>query len=372
MRLAVALALGFAWSATAYGEPVPITIAPFAGRCFDAAALAERVRARAEAPVRIGQPPRGSHQLVHVSETAAQVRIDFTARDERGRIVGSAHRMVPAGDCAAALDVAALIVARAAMPLNVEPTAERHEPRAPKHTPPPQSPSPQSPPPQSPPPSPPPAAAEPIAPPATPSPPPKPQVIIIERVAPPSQPPPGTILLRTRGPERRLVGELVAAVYGAFGIDGSGADEPAGELSLGLRRGRFGVAIRGAVEGGYTVAAPTDAHVTLQLRRAEVALEAHLDVPIRVGALRFVLGPAVPLWSVRPDGVPHPQPSIIASVAVTARILYHLDLGRIFLTAGVTCETSLLRHELTVTGVGAVARTPLFEVGPILGFGVNL
>src|SRR5258705_13759983 len=124
MRLCAALALIVAWPATALADPVPITVAPFAGRCFDAAALAERVRARVDAPVRIGEAPRGSHQYVRVSEGAGQVRIDFTARDERGQVVGSTHRVVPDDDCAAALDVAALIVARAALPLTTEPTAD--------------------------------------------------------------------------------------------------------------------------------------------------------------------------------------------------------------------------------------------------------
>src|SRR5947207_2007655 len=106
MRLVAALALLVALPATAHADPVPITVAPFAGRCFDAAALAERVRARVDAPVHIGQAARGTHQYVRVSEGAGNLRIDFTARDERGQVVGSAHRVVPDGDCAAALDVA--------------------------------------------------------------------------------------------------------------------------------------------------------------------------------------------------------------------------------------------------------------------------
>jgi hypothetical protein len=336
--------------------------------------LAERVRARVEAPVRVGEAPRGSHQFVRVSESAGHVRIDFTARDERGQIVGSAHRVVPDADCAAALDVCALIVARAALPLSAESTADSRQSTGRKKPPTPPTPiPPASSPPPEPQPAPPPAPA--------PAPAAKPQIIYIERPAPaPTLSPqlstlnsPGTITLRTRGPDKRVVGELGVAVYGAFGIDGSGADEPAGELSIGLRRGRFGAALRGAVEGEYTVAAPTTtSRIDLHLRRAEIALEAHADVPLRVGALRFVLGPAVPLWTVRPDGVPHPTSSVIASFAITARILYRLDIGRIFLSAGVTCETSVLREQLTVTGVGIVARTPLFEVGPILGFGVNL
>ena len=37
-----------------------------------------------------------------------------------------------------------------------------------------------------------------------------------------------------------------------------------------------------------------------------------------------------------------------------------------------TFDAAFVREELTVTGVGPIAHTPLFEAGPILGFGVNL
>jgi hypothetical protein len=131
--------------------------------------------------------------------------------------------------------------------------------------------------------------------------------------------------------------------------------------------------VRGAIEGDYTVAASSTAGpLRLGVRRAQLALEAHANVAVGVGALRFVLGPTLPLWTVRPSGVPDPHTSIIPSVGLTARILYHLDLGRVFVTAGVTFEASFIREELTLTGVGLVARTPLFEIGPILGIGANL
>jgi hypothetical protein len=182
------------------------------------------------------------------------------------------------------------------------------------------------------------------------------------------------VLLRLRGPEKRWVGELSAALYGAFALDGNGADEPAGELAVGLRRGHFGAALRGDVEGDFTVAAPPSAStaIKLDIRRAQLALEAHADVGIRIGVLRFVLGPTLPLWSVRAVGVAHPATRVIASAGVTARVLYHLDIGPVFVTAGVSFDAALWREELTLTGVGLIARTPLFEVGPILGFGVNL
>jgi hypothetical protein len=370
MRFGIALVLALAATTIARAQPaaaVPIAVAPFAGRCFDAAALAERVRSRVESAVTVGAPPRGSHQEVRVSERGRELSVQVVARDQRGAVVGSARHVVPADDCAAALEVASLIVARAALPLTaVEPRV--HKPRPPK-------PEPVEPPPPVEPPKPEPPRPEPPKP-EPPPPPPKPQVIIIEKPVPTLPPPlpPGSVLLRLRGPEHRWVGELSAAVYGAFALDGNGTDLPAGELALGFRRGRFGAALRGDVEGDFTVAAAPSAStaIKLDIRRAQLALEAHADVGIRIGVLRFVVGPTLPLWSVRPTGVAHPATRVIASAGVTARVLYHLDIGRVFVTIGLTFDAALWREELTLTGVGLIARTPLFEVGPILGFGVNL
>ncbi|HEY2747654.1 MAG TPA: hypothetical protein VGL86_23695 [Polyangia bacterium] len=364
MRLGLALAVALVATTTG-AQSVPIAMAPFRGRCFDAATLAEHVRAHVDGPVGVGAPPRGaSHQEVRVAEHAGTIVVQITARDPRGAVVGSARHLVPAEDCAAALEVVALIVARAALPLNaVEPRAHKPKPATPP------APKPEPPPTETPPPEPP--KPEP--------PPPKPQVIIIEKPVPvptptPAPLPPGSVLLRLRGPDHRFVGELSAALYGAFALDGNGTDQPAGELALGFRRGRFGAALRGDVEGDFTVAAAPSAStaIKLDIRRAQLALEAHADVGIRIGVLRFVVGPTLPLWSVRPTGVAHPATRVIASAGVTARVLYHLDIGRVFVTIGLTFDAALWREELTLTGVGLIARTPLFEVGPILGFGVNL
>ncbi len=364
MRHGLARALALVASAaatTARAQSVSIAIAPFAGRCFDAPALAEHVRAHVDGPVAVGTPPRAaSHQEVRVAEHAGTIVVQVTARDARGTIVGSARHLVPADDCAAALEVSALIVARAALPLNaVEPRAHKPKPATPPPTPKPEPPPPETPPPEPPKPEPP--------------PPPKPQVIIIEKpvlMPTPAPLPPGSILLRLRGPDHRFVGELSAALYGAFALDGNGADEPAGELALGFRRGRFGAALRGDVEGDFTIAA--SATYKVDLRRAQLAAEAHVDVPLRVGAVRFVLGPTIPFWTTRPSGLSHPETHVIASFGATARVLYRLDIGRIFVAGGVTFDAALWREQITVAGVGLLARTPRFEVGPIIGFGLNL
>src|SRR5690348_13088359 len=121
MRWAALVVVCAAASAAHAAEGVPIVVAPFAGRCFDAARLAERVRAQVgdELPVVLAGPPRGgSHQQVTVREHEGGITVEVVARDGRGRVVGRAERMVPADvDCATSLSIAALVIARAALPL---------------------------------------------------------------------------------------------------------------------------------------------------------------------------------------------------------------------------------------------------------------
>ena len=73
-----------------------------------------------------------------------------------------------------------------------------------------------------------------------------------------------------------------------------------------------------------------------------------------------------------PERHPHPETHVIASFGLTARALYRLDIGRIFLAPGSRFDLAFWREQLDVTGVGTIARTPLVEIGPFLGFGVNL
>ncbi|HEX4458458.1 MAG TPA: hypothetical protein VIA18_10840 [Polyangia bacterium] len=396
----VLLALVLAAASVARAETtVPIVVVPFAGRCFDAAQLAEHVRAKVgELPVTVGAPVHGSRQEVRVSEHGDSVRVDVVARDARGRIVGSAHRLVPAdADCPTTLDVAALIVVRAALPLNWrEPDRKPPHVPPPSHTPPtivtappphPPAPEPQTPreppPPtalpqtatattpttapraQTQPPSTPPPALSPSSPPAAP-----PPSTTVKIVRAPTEP--GTIVLRTRGPAGRWVGELWADAYGAFGL-GRNIDTAGGELAIGFRRGRFGAAARGAIENDWTARLQSSAGVIgVDVRRAAVALEAHADVGLRFGSLRFAAGPTLPLYMVRTSGVPRPSSSLVHSAAADVRILYHLDISRVFLQAGLACDVAFAREDLTVTGAGVVARTPWVTLGPLIAFGVNL
>jgi hypothetical protein len=377
--LALALVLLATASARAEG-PVPIVVQPFAGRCFDAAQLAERVRARVgDTPVTVGAPPRGSHQEVRVAERAGALTVEVTARDGRGQIVGSARRLVPGDDCATALEVAGLIVARAALPLNWRETPPEPAPH-PKHPPatvPPNGPDNASPSPlksqaaNAPPnpiETPPPLVSSPLPPRAFPSGP-GPDLRMVH--GPPTREP-GTLVLRVHGPNRRWVGELDAAVYGAFNLDG-GSDQPGGELAIGFRRKWIGAAVRGSIERDWSASAPSAAgFISLDIRRAAVAAELHGDVPVRVGALRFVVGPELPLWRVVATGLPHPHTSIVTSFSVAARVLYHLDIGRLFMHAGVHFSVAPTSEDLSVTGVGVIAKTPRLTLGPILALGLNL
>ena len=183
----------------------------------------------------------------------------------------------------------------------------------------------------------------------------------------------GTIVLRTHGPEHRWVGELWADAYGSFGL-GRAVDVAGGELAIGFRRGRFGAAARGAIEDDWHSQLQSSAGVIgVQVRRAAVALEAHADVGLRFGALRFSAGPTLPIYIVRPSGVPRPSTSLVpAAPAATVRILYHIDVGRVFLSAGLACDVAFAREDFTVTGAGVVARTPWVTLGPLIGFGVNM
>src|SRR5258706_11100201 len=100
-------------------EPTPVVIAPFRPRCFDAARLAERVRARLPgAPVSVGTASPGDRQVVRVEEAGATVTVEVTSQAADGRVAGSERRRLPADEeCDVLVETAALIVARAATPL---------------------------------------------------------------------------------------------------------------------------------------------------------------------------------------------------------------------------------------------------------------
>jgi hypothetical protein len=183
---------------------------------------------------------------------------------------------------------------------------------------------------------------------------------------------PGTVVLRVRGPNRKWVGEIDVAAYGAFNLDG-GSDQPGGELGVGFRHGWLGAAVRGNVERDWSVSTQSTAGLlALDLRRFAIALDLHADVPVRVGAVRFVAGAELPLWLVVATGLPHPHTSLVTSVAVAARVLYRLDIGRVFLQGGLVFSVAPQSEDLSITGVGVIAHTPRVTLGPILAIGLNL
>src|SRR5260370_1096274 len=98
---------------------------------------------------------------------------------------------------------------------------------------------------------------------------------------------PGTVVLRVRGPNRRWVGELDAAAYGAFNLDG-GSDHPGGELALCFRRSCFGAAARGSVERDWSASAQSSAGpIALDIRRFTVPVGLHAALAGRVGPVQL-------------------------------------------------------------------------------------
>jgi hypothetical protein len=112
--------------------------------------------------------------------------------------------------------------------------------------------------------------------------------------------------------------------------------------------------------------------VSLTARRYAVAAEAHVDFPLRFGALRLAAGPLMPLWTTDVSGVPRPHGTVVVAAGAFVRILYRIDFGRVYLAGGVAAEVALVHDDLTVSGVGSVAHTPLVTLSPVLAIGCNL
>src|SRR5262249_628234 len=123
-------------AAVARAEAPPIVVAPFESRCFDAAAVAERVRVQLpEARVSVGSVPPGAHLLLRLSAERARLTVQLSSRNPQHQIVGSDERILSlGGECESVLQTVALIVVRAVTPLGfrVAPLPPpRHPPRHP-------------------------------------------------------------------------------------------------------------------------------------------------------------------------------------------------------------------------------------------------
>ncbi|HEY7954571.1 MAG TPA: hypothetical protein VII38_04725 [Polyangia bacterium] len=435
MRAApLALVAGFVVAAAgpAVAEaPVPIAVAPFSTRCFDAAELADRVRARMpEATVEVGAPPPGAHQLVRVAVAGDSLVVRVTATSARHRVVGSERRLLPAaGECGALLELSAQIVIRAATPIRArvelrppahhgpssQPNGERssrHEPvaRAPERR---NEPQPQSAPPIAAP-----SSSQPTPENSIPSRPSNPRATNPTSTNPAStnasandanpananaspnanarmnagpapavktHPAPTEVpaasapaarrsMVTTRRalPARRRRVEIDAAAMWAFPLDGPPSN-PAGELAVGYAWSRLGVTVRAGVEGQSTFGAQSSAGpVTVSTRRVPISAELHFDLPVRGGAVRFGAGPELALWLAHSGGVPRQASRVLAEPGATVRASYRLELGRVVLGFGVDLDVSFLGDDLAIGGVGTVGRTPIVQLAPYLSLGTQI
>jgi hypothetical protein len=349
-------------------EGLPIVIAPFRNRCFDASQLAQRVRAQLpDAAVSVGAPPGGADQLVRVSGDGAEVTVRVSLRNARHQIAGSDERLLPLGDdCAAAAETAALIVVRAATPLLFRPPPHPPKPKPPA-----------SPPPPKPPPKPPEEA------------PPAPSEIRIEEAAPspsPSAirtaPPPTKVVSEIRTPPevrrkaRRL--EIDVAALWSFPLDGP-PSTPAGELTVGWRwpvgrRLHLGLGARAGVSGIWTAESSSVAGtIRVSARRIPVSAELRLDVevPKAKGVVRLAAGPQAAIWVAEATGLPRPGSALFAQPGAFVRAAYRLELGPVVLQAGLDLDVAFVRDDLAVGGVGPVTRTPVVLLSPFAGAGVG-
>jgi hypothetical protein len=377
-----------AWAA--HSEALPIVIAPFRNRCFDASQLAQRVRAQLpEAEVSVGAPPGGADQLVRVSGDGAEVTVRVSLRNARHQIVGSDERLLPLGDdCPSAAETAALIVVRAATPLLFRLPPALPAPHPPKPRPPgplPPKPVEEHPPEPSEirtaPPSPSPAPVQPPSENRTRLP--SEMRTSENRTKPPSEgrtPPKVVSEMRTAPAPRRKAHRLeidVAAMW-TFPFDGP-PSTPAGELTVGWRwpLGRIvhlGLGARAGVSEEWRATTSSVAGtIRLSARRIPVSAELRLDleVPKGSGVIRLALGPQAAIWVAESTGLPRPGSALFAQPAAFARVAYRLELGPVVLQAGLDVDVAFVRDDLDVGGVGRVAQTPLVLLAPFAGAGVG-
>jgi hypothetical protein len=264
------------------------------------------------------------------------------------------------------LEVASLIIARAATPISwvdshqrrpAKPRAATAKPAPPRPEPPPEAVAEQSEPnratvePQ-------PASPRPATPqPASPQTAPKPQPQIATAPARPERP-------------RRF--EIGARALWSFPVDGPPSG-PVGEIELGYRWSRLGVSLRAGVAQDWSASADSPAgSVTLSARRVTIAAELHIDLRVPRGAFRIGLAPVAEIWITQVGGAAPTTTTVFAEPALALRAAYGLDLGRFGLALGVDLTGVLAPEGLSIEGVGRVAKTSAFRIAPYLGGVVRL
>jgi hypothetical protein len=160
--------------------------------------------------------------------------------------------------------------------------------------------------------------------------------------------------------------EIEAAASWSFGLDAP-LSVPSGELAIGYSWPRIGALLRGGVSGASTATTPSmGGPVSAVVRQAQIAAEAHVDLPVRGGAVRLAAGPAVVLLTAEASGALPSRKTILAEPGLFVRAAYRLELGKFALSAGAVLEALFVAENLTVSGLGLVGRTPLVQLGPFL------
>ena len=338
-------------AATARAD-VALRLAPFSGRCFDAAQLVEGLRARGV----VAQVGGGAGQDVELSSQADGLDVRITARDATGTVTGVEQRHVAEEPCAALAETVELILVRAATPLRFMPDAPKPRPR--HHEVPKVVAKEDEPPPVEPP------AVEPAPLPIEPV-----HIVVSRQVALVSPPP---VVTLPHEHERVFV-ELALDGAWRFPLDHA-PSEPAGDLEVGVRWSRrLGLALRvGVARPWRSIDRSGDSAAALEVRRVPIALLLAVDLRLRRGHIRLSAGPLLELYAVAASGVSHAGTDWLAQPAVELRAAYRYDVRRVFFEAGLELDAALLREQLVVTGAGALGHTPVVDLAPFLGAGVTL
>ena len=354
--------------ARAQSADAPVTIVAFESRCFDAARLADRVRARVEVPVQV-RPARGSagHEVV-VAFGDTTVEVTLTLRTADGRVSGlEVRRLAAELPCETLLETTELMVARAATPLqfrSLSPHPESHRrPRPPE-----------------------------VQPnhPARPLPhgvdePPngvdEPQLLeepvpVLARPKPAAQPAPvvpSARIVLPAEPRHRNPLELRLVARWLFPLDGV-PSTPAGDVSLGYYwSARLGLVVRVGVTGAWRVGQDVDGQpITIAARGVPLSVLVSGRLDLRRGFVRLEAGPLVTLWLASSSGVRRPMTAIAPVAGLEARGSYAFEVRRFVFEAGVNLGVAFNRADLLISGVGTVAHTSLVDLGPFVGAGINL
>jgi hypothetical protein len=112
--------------------------------------------------------------------------------------------------------------------------------------------------------------------------------------------------------------------------------------------------------------------VSVNARRIPIAAELHVDLRLRVGAIRLGIAPVAELWVSRTTGTLHDGTTVFAEPGLSARAAYRIDIGRVGFAFGIDLTGVFTPENLTIDGLGRVARTSAIQLAPYLAGGVRL